>query len=105
MSCCAPGSEMALGIDASGRADEILLASRMVGDGIRQTDLSVPGVHCGGCIHRIEKALNALPGIEAARVNLSSKRATIRWQADAPPPPFIETLQGIGYEAHLYDVK
>lgn len=105
MSCCAPGSEMALGIDASGRADEILLASRMVGDGIRQTDLSVPGVHCGGCIHRIEKALNALPGIEAARVNLSSKRATIRWQANAPPPPFIETLQGIGYEAHLYDVK
>ena len=104
MSCCAPGSEMALGLDSNGRADEIALASRSVGDGIRQTDLSVPGVHCGGCIHRIEAALNALPGVESARVNLSSKRAAIRWTS-AAPPPLIEALQGIGYEAHLYDAK
>jgi Cu2+-exporting ATPase len=95
---------MALGFDPNGRADEILLASRVVGDGIRQTDLSVPGIHCGGCIHRIEAALGALPGVESARVNLSSKRAAIRWTSDKPPP-LIETLQNIGYEAHLYDAK
>ncbi len=104
MSCCAPGSEMVLGgDDPNGRAAEILLASRNVGDGLRQTDLSVPGVHCGGCIQSIEKALNALPGVEAARVNLSSKRATIRWQDAVTPPPFVETLRNIGYEAHLDD--
>jgi Cu2+-exporting ATPase len=95
---------MALGFDPSGRADEILLASRTVGDGVRQSDLSVPGIHCGGCIHRIEAALSVLPGVESARVNLSSKRAAIRWTSDRPPP-LIETLQNIGYEAHLYDAK
>ncbi|HVV39657.1 MAG TPA: heavy metal translocating P-type ATPase [Nitrobacter sp.] len=104
MSCCAPGSDTVLGFDPTGRADEIMLASRLVGDGIRQTDLSVPGVHCGACIHRIETALQAIPGVESARVNLSGKRATIRWRADAPPP-LIETLQDIGYAAHLYDVR
>jgi len=103
MSCCAPGSEVAFGGDAASRAEEVRLASRPVGDGIRQTDLSVPGMHCGGCIQAVERALNALPGVEAARVNLSSRRATIRWHEDAAPPPFVATLRDIGYDAHLFD--
>ena len=45
-------------------ADEILLASRLVADGLRQTDLSVPGISCGGCISRIEGAFAGLPGVE-----------------------------------------
>ncbi|MGB3445891.1 MAG: heavy metal translocating P-type ATPase [Xanthobacteraceae bacterium] len=103
MSCCAPGVELTSGDIAANRAEEVRLASRDVGDGIRQTDLSVPAMHCGGCIQAVENALNALPGVEAARVNLSSKRATIRWHDSATPPPLIETLRGIGYDAHLFD--
>jgi Cu2+-exporting ATPase len=83
--------------------EEVLLASRTVGEGVRQTDLAVPGIHCGGCIHKVEAALGALPGVEKARVNLSTKRVAIRWQADKPPAPFIETLNEIGYDAHLHD--
>jgi Cu2+-exporting ATPase len=104
MSCCAPGSDIAFGLDADSRAEEIRLASRVVDDGIRQTDLSVPGIHCGGCIHRIETALQALPGVDSARVNLSGKRATIRWTSETPPP-FVAALRDIGYEAHLFDIK
>lgn len=104
MSCCAaPAGNLALVMaDPQSDAQEVLLASRVLGDGIRQTDLSVPGVHCGGCIRTVEGALAALPDVEAARVNLSTKRVTIRWRA-VTPPPFIATLRGIGYEAHLYD--
>ena len=91
-------------IEARTANDELLLASRDIGGGLRQTDLSVPTIHCGGCIQTIEKALGALPGVEQARVNLSTKRVTIRWRADGTPPPFIETLRAVGYEAHLYDV-
>ena len=92
-------------IDRSRTAnDELLLASRDIGGGLRQSDLSVPAIHCGGCIQTIEKALGALPGIEQARVNLSSRRVTIRWRADGTPPPLIETLRAAGYEAHLYDI-
>ncbi|HEV7337424.1 MAG TPA: heavy metal translocating P-type ATPase [Bosea sp. (in: a-proteobacteria)] len=101
MSCCAPGADYATA-DHRLTADEILLASRPVGGGARQTDLSVPGIHCGGCIATIEKALSALPGVERARVNLSTKRVSIRWR-DGTPPAFAETLAGVGYEAHLAD--
>ena len=95
MSCCSPAAELADAmIDRSRTAnDELLLASRDIGEGLRQTDLSVPAIHCGGCIQTIEKALGALPGVEQARVNLSSRRVTIRWRADGTPPPLIETLR------------
>ena len=83
----------------------MLLASRIVADGVRQSDLSVPTIHCGACIRTIEKALGGLAGVESARVNLSTRRATVRWRADGAPPPFIETLRRVGFDAHLFDVE
>ncbi|TCU63996.1 Cu2+-exporting ATPase [Bradyrhizobium sp. R2.2-H] len=104
MSCCAPGAEVALATaDPHTEKEEVRLASRAVGNGVHQTDLSVPSIHCGGCIHKVEAALGALPGVESARVSLSSKRVAIRWQTDKPPAPFVETLAKIGYDAHLHD--
>jgi P-type Cu2+ transporter len=106
MSCCAPGTEAAGEIDraesAGPSAEELVLASREIGQGLRQTDLSVPGVHCGACIHAIETALGKLDGVETARVNLSAKRVSIRWR-DGRLPPLVETLNRLGYAAHLFD--
>ncbi|MBN7763230.1 cadmium-translocating P-type ATPase [Nitratireductor aquibiodomus] len=106
MSCCAPGTEMALEAeqarDAGPRSEEILLASRTVGEGVKQTDLSVPGVHCGACIQTIESALGKLDGVVGARVNLSTKRVSVKWR-DGELPPIIDTLNRLGYAAHLFD--
>ena len=103
MSCCDTGAELALLAATDPR--EILLASRPIAGNLRQTDLSVPDVHCGACIHTVEKALGGLKGVSSARVNLSTKRVTIKWRADIEtPPPFIETLRNVGYEAHLFEV-
>ncbi len=104
MSCCAPGAELTAMPPRAGD-EEILLASRVVADGIRQTDLSVPAIHCGACIRTIEKALGGLAGVESARANLSAKRVTIRWQANGSPPPFVDTLKQAGFEAHLFDIE
>lgn len=103
MSCCAPGAEAAL-MAGPGRdvpSEEIRLASRGLGDGIMQTDLSVPGAHCGACIGAIEGALGTLPGVTAARVNLTARRAAVRWRTDGPVPPMIDAVRRVGYAATL----
>src|SRR5262249_42151195 len=103
MSCCAPNGEWTLAMAEPRSADsEVLLASRALAHGLKQSDISVPTIHCGGCIQKIERALGSLPGVELARVNFSSKRVTVRWRGESPPP-LIAALNAAGYEAHLYD--
>ena len=47
--------------------------------------------------------LGDLPGVERARVNLSTRRVTVAWRG-AAPPPLLATLNDAGFEAHLHDV-
>ena len=82
MSCCAPGTESALMI-GPGReiaSQEVILASRDLGDGTMQTDLSVPQAHCAGCIGAIEGALDQIEGVVSARLNLTAKRVAVKWR-------------------------
>jgi len=81
-------------------AEEVRLASHPLGHGRFRTDVSIPGMHCGGCVARVEAALTALDGVESARVNLSSRRAAVVWQ-DPGPPPIGPALDALGFEAHL----
>ena len=106
MTCCAPGVEAALQLaNGAGSAEELRLASRDLGDGTFQTDLSVPGVHCGACIAAVEKSLLALPGVIHARVNLSMKRACVKWRTSDTPPDLIGALQAAGYTAHPFTIE
>ena len=45
--------------------------------------LLVEGIHCGGCVAKIERALARQPGIAEARVNLSTRRLNLAWQGGA----------------------
>lgn len=101
MSCCAPGAELYADQNATSN-EEIVLASRTIGDGLRQTDLSVPDIHCGACLQKIEVALGKLPGVAHARANLTGRRVSVLWAGEAPPP-LISTLTAIGYQAHIHD--
>lgn len=83
-------------------SDELLFASRPAGPGLRQNELSVPAIHCGACVARIERLLGALPRVERARVNLSTRRVSVAWRGEAPPP-LIEVLGEAGFEAHLHE--
>ncbi|ESY25782.1 MULTISPECIES: heavy metal translocating P-type ATPase [unclassified Mesorhizobium] len=108
MSCCAPGAEVALDLVSATSvlpsSQEVRLASRSLGDDLHQTDLSVPTVHCGACIQTIETALGKLGHVEAARVNLSTKRVSVRWRGDEAPP-LVAVLGRLGYQAHLFEAE
>lgn len=107
MSCCLPPPEFAEAVAGPIRRgpsdDELRLASRTLPGGVRQTDLAVPAIHCGGCVHSIEKALGTLEGVESARANLSTKRVAVRWLDGGGLPPMVETLVALGYEPHLFE--
>jgi Cu2+-exporting ATPase len=45
----------------------------------REINLLVEGIHCAACVWLIENSLQALPGVEEARVNLTGRRLKLRW--------------------------
>ncbi|MXN43693.1 cadmium-translocating P-type ATPase [Shinella kummerowiae] len=113
MSCCAPGTEGAAEVARLAHAlpssEELLLASRSVGEGLRQSELSVPGVHCGACITAVEGALKALPAVVRARVNLSTRRVSVVWMEDmdglrTDPQAFAAAIRATGYDTHLFSL-
>lgn len=104
MSCCAPGVEAAAGLGGAQSREEVRIASRDLGGGLRQTDLAVPGVHCANCIRAVETGLARLPGVEEARVNLSTRRVRVKWRGEEVPA-MLETLAGLGYPGHLFEME
>src|ERR1700759_5444008 len=103
MSCCVPGAEFYLDQHRSSD-EELLLASRTVRDGDRQTDLSVPDIHCGACLQKIETTLRKLDGVVYVRANLSSRRVAVLWNGESPPP-LLPALESLGYQAHIHDAS
>ncbi|WP_170427366.1 heavy metal translocating P-type ATPase [Ruegeria arenilitoris] len=68
-----------------------------------QIALSLPGIHCSACIANVERELNAHPGVEDARVNLTLKRAMIKVAPETRAADLIPVLERAGYEAHELD--
>ncbi len=65
--------------------------------------LSVPGVHCAGCISTIERDLAQMEGVNSARLNLTLKRLSVDAQAGIVAQDVIRRLERMGYEAHEMD--
>ncbi|CUK11005.1 Cation-transporting ATPase PacS [Ruegeria denitrificans] len=68
-----------------------------------QIALSLPGIHCSACIATVERELNAHPGVEDARVNLTLKRAMVKASRDLRAADLIPVLESAGFEAHELD--
>jgi Cu+-exporting ATPase len=47
-------------------------------------DFPVKGMHCAGCVGKVERALLAAPGVQQAVVNLATERATVDVASDGP---------------------
>ena len=109
MSCCAAGTESAAELEAlkteAPSAEEMWLSSRPLGEGLRQVDLIVPGVHCGACIALLERELPKTKGVDHARVNLSTRRVAVVFDDRDDPETVLtalgEKFNALGYPAHL----
>ncbi|MEM6666099.1 MAG: heavy metal translocating P-type ATPase [Pseudomonadota bacterium] len=73
-------------------------------DDLNHLDLAVEGVHCAGCIRKIETAVRDLPGVSLARLNFTDKRLAVEWSGHVvTPSAIIETLDRTGFKAHPFD--
>jgi Cu2+-exporting ATPase len=73
------------------------------GSGLQHIDLAVEGVHCAGCMSKIERGLSAMPDVTLARVNLTDRRVALEWkQGTLDPSQFIDRLAELGFKAYPF---
>ena len=66
-------------------------------------DLPIAGMTCANCAGRVERALNKVPGVRAASVNLASERVHVELSEALDPAVLIEAVNRAGYTASLPD--
>jgi copper chaperone CopZ len=69
-------------------------------DSITKTILRSDELSCPSCVPKIEKALNALPGVEKAEVRFNTGRIEVEHDlARSSVEALVEAIRGTGYAA------
>jgi P-type Cu2+ transporter len=57
------------------------------------------GIHCSGCTRTIERAVRALPGIEAISVNAATGRVAVDWRSSQTSlPRILRAIERVGFK-------
>jgi len=66
-------------------------------------ELAVTGMNCSNCARHVTEAIQGVPGVASAAVQLDTGRATVRWQANAAPAaePVVEAIRKAGFQAQV----
>jgi Cu+-exporting ATPase len=66
----------------------------------KQVDIDVLGMTCAGCANTVERALQDAEGVEDARVNIATERASVTFDpSKIETEALIEKIRGRGYDA------
>ena len=76
-----------------------MTALRTVEAPLERTVLTVPAMHCAGCMSKIERGLSAQPGVASARVNLSARTVTVEHDGSLDAHDLVHALACLGYDA------
>jgi len=68
-----------------------------------QTVLPIEGMTCASCVGTVERALQAVPGVLQASVNLASEKATITHLINLAPEALRQAVREVGYEVPQLD--
>lgn len=98
-----PSGLSPIGDGGAGRADPAAFVRRDR-DGVESLELMVQGAKCAACIRKIEGGMLALPGVEDARLNLSTGRLRVSWKAGVIAARAVtDALAKLGYDAAAFD--
>jgi len=64
-------------------------------------DLPISGMTCASCAGRVERALNKVPGVKSATVNLANERAHVETLGNVDSASLIGAVEKAGYGATL----
>ena len=64
----------------------------------RTVQLQVQGMTCASCVGRVEKALQTVPGVLEANVNLANEVATVTVSAQTATDALVAAVQRAGYD-------
>lgn len=91
-----------------GQADPAAVAKAIVDAGYtpaaRTIELNIDGMTCASCVGRVEKALQKVPGVLEASVNLANETASIE-AVSANPAALVSAVEAAGYSASLRDAS
>ena len=91
---------LAASVPAQNLADAIERTGYAVPDD--SADLRIEGMTCASCVGRVERALQAVPGVVAATVNLATEQAHVeRLRGAAGAAALMAAVQKAGYTAHV----
>ncbi|MES2845132.1 MAG: heavy metal translocating P-type ATPase [Pseudomonadota bacterium] len=60
--------------------------------------ISILGMTCASCVGRVERAIEKVPGVFSASVNLATERADVRYAAEPVREAVIAAIRETGYE-------
>ena len=70
----------------------------------REASLILEGIVCAACVWLNERHLHQLPGVLAADINFSTRRARVRWDdSRIKLSEILKSIQDIGYDAYPFD--
>ncbi|UVC06866.1 copper-translocating P-type ATPase [Rhizobium sp. TH2] len=64
-------------------------------------EFGIDGMTCASCVGRVEKAIAAVPGVQAANVNLATERASVSFSDPAVADAVIQAISKAGYEPRI----
>jgi Cu2+-exporting ATPase len=90
------------GLPRQDSRDDLARYIRRADDGADGFEVAVKGARCANCIAKIEKGVGAIPGVESARLNLSTGKLAVASRGVAPQK-ILQRVLDLGYEAQPFE--
>lgn len=63
--------------------------------------LKIDGMHCGGCMNAVRRALTAVPSVSAVTVDLGAGSASVEAGEGIDPAKLVSAVEEAGYDARI----